>query len=71
MIRLLKKLDFWYTDLSEDSGEPWFSCHLRIRHGRNTRWLEVDRCFPSLRFWRIKLLAEAARKLHGETNEQP
>ena len=53
-------MKFTYTDLSEDTGHPWFSCHLKIgRRSNGNPKIEVDRCFGSLHFWRLRLLAIA------------
>jgi hypothetical protein len=48
-------MNFRYTDLSEDTGSPWFSTHLGF--GAKT----VDRTSNSLFLWRIKLLLAAVK----------
>lgn len=54
---------FWYTDLSEDTGHPWFSCHLEIGVAPNGNpRFEIDKSFYSLKFWRIKLVIEATKR---------
>lgn len=51
---------FWYTDLSEDSGEPWYSCHMEIGSTSNGNpKLEINQCFSSLFFWKLRLLIKA------------
>lgn len=55
---------FWYTDLSKDSGQPWFSCHLEIGTAPNGNpKIQIDKCFRSLLFWRIRLLIEATKSM--------
>lgn len=55
---------FTYTDLSEDTGQPWYSCHLKIGYQSNGNpRIEVDQCFGSLRFWRLRLLIKALPSL--------
>jgi len=50
-------MNFWYTDLSQDSGMPWFRIHLdafALNNGNLKH--EISMSVASLKFWRIKLL---------------
>lgn len=60
------RLNFWYTDLSEDAGFPWYSCHLYVGCASNGNpKLEIDQCFSSLIFWKLRLLIKAiAKQIH-------
>jgi hypothetical protein len=46
-------IDFWKTDLSGESGTPWFSTHLRIRIFKYNA--EFRRMTPKLVFWRVQI----------------
>lgn len=50
-------IKFWFTDLSVDSGQPWFSCHMELEK------FEINECFSSLFFWRLKLIIIGLKKL--------
>lgn len=51
---------FWYTDLSQDSKTPWYSCHLECGTASNGNpKLEINQCFSSLFFWKLRLLLKA------------
>lgn len=53
-------MKFTYTDLSKDTGSPWFSCHLTLgRLSNGDPRIELDQCFDSLLFWRWRLLLKA------------
>lgn len=48
---------FWYTDLSEDTGRPWYATHLEIgiKPNGNPK-KEYRRLTSNLLFWRLALL---------------
>jgi hypothetical protein len=48
-------MKFWYTDLSKDTGSPWFATHLDFGA------CSVDCSSRNLKFWRIKLFLKAAQ----------
>jgi hypothetical protein len=48
-------MKFWHTDLSKDTGSPWFATHLDF--GNKT----VDRTAKSLFLWRTKLFFAASK----------
>ena len=49
--------EFRYTDLSEDSGQPWFATHFNFGIAKNGNWkVEIRRMTESLRFWRLRLI---------------
>lgn len=53
-------IKFWHTDLTEDSCQPWYSCHMELGTKPNgDPKVQVDRCFSHLQFWRFRLLLEA------------
>jgi hypothetical protein len=59
--------NFWYTDLTQDSGTPWFSTHLYAGTRRNGNPIYgVDQTASSLRFWRLKLLIGLAHTIMVE-----
>jgi hypothetical protein len=49
-------MKFWYTDLSEDAGCPWFATHLDFGS------CSVNRSSKNLRFWRFNLFQMASQK---------
>jgi hypothetical protein len=54
--------EFWYTDLTADSGTPWFSTHLRVwgKLGSIAYSGDVRRQTATVQFWKpllaVKLL---------------
>ena len=48
-------MKFWYTDLSQDTGSPWFATHLDFGFGT------VDMTAKTLFLWRTKLFLAAAK----------
>ena len=58
------KLKFWYTDLSKDSGCPWFATHLNaeVKSNGNPQY-EIRIMMKSLNFWRVRLFIALCGKL--------
>ena len=56
--------EFWYTDLTADSGTPWFATHLRVwgKVGNIVYNGDVGRTTATMQFWKpmlaVKLLLD-------------
>lgn len=52
--------EFWYTDLTADSGTPWFSTHLRAwgKVGNIVCNGDIRRQTATMQFWRLRLVVK-------------